>query len=53
MGAEDKHRMARGRRRGKGVTLVDGKLIEALHVEEAERTLALAERIAALEREAG
>ena len=37
---------------GKGVTLVDGRLIEALHVEEAERTLALAERIAALE-EAG
>ena len=36
---------------GKGVTLVDGKLIEALHVEEAERTLALAEGIAALERE--
>ena len=35
---------------GKGVTLVDGKLIEALHVEEAERTLALAEGIAALER---
>ena len=34
---------------GKGVTLVDGKLIEALHVEEAERTLALAEGIAALE----
>ena len=38
---------------GKGVTLVDGRLIEALHVEEAERTLALAEAIAALEREAG
>ena len=38
---------------GKGVTLVDGRLIEALHVEEAERTLALAEGIAALEREAG
>ena len=38
---------------GRGVTLVDGKLIEALHVEEAERTLALAEGIAALEREAG
>ena len=37
---------------GKGVTLVDGRLIEALHVEEAERTLALAEGIAALE-EAG
>ena len=36
---------------GKGVTLVDGKLIEALHVEEAERTLALAEGIAALERQ--
>ena len=32
------------------MTLVDGKLIEALHVEEAERTLALAEGIAALER---
>ena len=38
---------------GKGVTLVDGKLIEALHVEEAGQTLALAEGIAALEREAG
>ena len=34
------------------MTLVDGKLIEALHVAEAERTLALAEGIAALEREA-
>ena len=34
---------------GKGVTLVDGKLIEALHVEEAGRILALAEGIAALE----
>ncbi len=33
---------------GKGVTLVDGKLIEALHVAEAERTLALADGIAAL-----
>ncbi len=38
---------------GRGVTLVDGKLIESLHVEEAERTLALADGIAALEREAG
>ena len=37
---------------GKGVTLVDGKLIESLHVEEAERMLALAEGIARLEREA-
>ena len=34
---------------GKGVTLVDGKLIEGLHVAEAQRTLALAERIAVLE----
>ena len=38
---------------GKGVTLVDGKLIEALHVEEAGRILALAEGIAALERGTG
>lgn len=37
---------------GKGVTLLDGKLIEGLHVTEAERTLALAECIAALERSA-
>jgi citrate lyase subunit beta/citryl-CoA lyase len=34
---------------GKGVTLVDGKLIEALHVAEAERTLALADEIAVRE----
>ncbi len=33
---------------GKGVTLLDGKLVEALHVEEASRLMALAERIAAL-----
>ena len=38
---------------GKGVTLLDGRLIEALHVAEAERTLALAERIAELERAEG
>jgi citrate lyase subunit beta/citryl-CoA lyase len=31
---------------GKGVVLVDGKLIENLHVEAAHRTVALAERIA-------
>jgi citrate lyase subunit beta/citryl-CoA lyase len=37
---------------GKGVTLVDGKLIEALHVAEAERTLALADEIAARQAEA-
>lgn len=33
---------------GKGVLLVDGKLVEALHVAEAERLLALADRIQAL-----
>jgi citrate lyase subunit beta/citryl-CoA lyase len=31
---------------GRGVTVVDGRLVEALHVAEAERLLALAERIA-------
>jgi citrate lyase subunit beta/citryl-CoA lyase len=34
---------------GKGVAVVDGKLIENLHVAEARRTVALAEAIAALE----
>ena len=34
---------------GKGVVLVDGKLIENLHVENARRLVALAEAIAALE----
>ena len=34
---------------GKGVVLVDGKLIENLHVENARRLVALAETIAALE----
>jgi citrate lyase subunit beta / citryl-CoA lyase len=34
---------------GKGVVLVDGKLIENLHVESARRLVALAEQIAALE----
>jgi citrate lyase subunit beta / citryl-CoA lyase len=32
---------------GKGVTVVDGKMVEALHVAEARRTVALAEAIAA------
>ncbi|SNR98064.1 MULTISPECIES: CoA ester lyase [unclassified Azospirillum] len=32
---------------GKGVTLVDGKLVEALHVETARRTVALGEAVAA------
>lgn len=36
-------------REGKGVVLVDGKLIENLHVENARRLVALAEAIAALE----
>jgi len=34
---------------GKGVVLVDGKLVENLHVENARRLLALSEAIAALE----
>ena len=38
---------------GKGVVLVDGKLIENLHVEDARRTVALAEEIAEMERAAG
>ncbi len=33
---------------GKGVTLLDGKLVENLHVDEARRTIALGERIAEL-----
>ena len=34
---------------GRGVLQVDGKLVEALHVAEAQRLIALAEKIAALE----
>jgi citrate lyase subunit beta/citryl-CoA lyase len=34
--------------KGEGVVLVDGKLIENLHVENAHRLVALAERIAEL-----
>ncbi|CPJ51874.1 citrate lyase subunit beta [Bordetella pertussis] len=33
--------------RGAGVTVVDGMLVEALHVEDAQRVLALAQAIAA------
>ncbi|HEY6002126.1 MAG TPA: CoA ester lyase, partial [Anaeromyxobacter sp.] len=33
---------------GKGVTVVDGRVVEALHVAEARRTVALAEAIAGL-----
>ena len=40
-------------RAGKGIVLVDGKLIENLHVAEAHRTVALAEQIATMERAAG
>ncbi len=36
---------------GQGVTVVDGKLVEGLHVREAERLIAAAEMIAALESE--
>ncbi len=36
--------------KGEGVVLVDGKLIENLHVENAQRLVALADRIAELER---
>ena len=35
---------------GKGVVLVDGKLIENLHVEDAHRTVALADQIREMER---
>jgi citrate lyase subunit beta/citryl-CoA lyase len=40
---------AEATRAGKGVVLVDGKLIESLHVADAERVVALAARIADLE----
>jgi citrate lyase subunit beta / citryl-CoA lyase len=36
---------------GKGVAVLDGKLVESLHVEEARRSLALADAIAALEKD--
>jgi citrate lyase subunit beta/citryl-CoA lyase len=38
---------------GQGVTLVDGKLVEGLHVAEAQRLVALADAIAVLEADAG
>ena len=43
------HRAAKAE--GKGVTLLDGRLVEVLHVVEAERLLAQADLIAALEQE--
>lgn len=58
--APDKDRVAWGRKiikahdeamkRGEGITVVDGKLVEKLHVEEARRTVALARAIAKLEK---
>lgn len=39
----------RTRREGQGITVVRGRLVETLHVEEAKRTLALVEAISALE----
>ncbi|KZD08281.1 HpcH/HpaI aldolase/citrate lyase family protein [Oceanibaculum pacificum] len=44
---------AEAERQGKGVLLVDGKLIENLHVVSAQRLVAQADAIAALEAEAG
>jgi citrate lyase subunit beta / citryl-CoA lyase len=38
---------------GEGIVMVDGRLIENLHVEEAHRLVALAEMIDAVEAEAG
>ena len=43
---------AEAERSGKGIVLVDGKLIENLHVEDVRRAVALAEQIAALEQAA-
>ncbi len=43
------HAHAAATAEGKGVVLVDGKLVERLHVDNAERIVALADAIAALE----
>ena len=43
----------RARDEGQGITVVRGRLIETLHVEEAKRTLALAEAIHELEKSSG
>ena len=43
---------AEATRAGKGVVVLDGKLIENLHVEDAQRTVALADSIADLEAQA-
>lgn len=44
---------AEARKQGQGVVVLDGKLIENLHVEDARRVVALAETIERREREAG
>ena len=44
---------AEATQQGQGVVLVDGKLIESLHVDEARRTVALAERIAEMSADLG
>ena len=44
---------AEATQQGQGVVLVDGKLIESLHVDEARRTVALAERIAEMNADLG
>lgn len=41
---------AEGQARGEGVVVVDGKLVENLHVEEAKRMVALSEAIAEMEK---
>ncbi|MEX2644020.1 MAG: CoA ester lyase [Acetobacterales bacterium] len=38
-------------KRGEGLVVVDGKLVESLHVEEARRTVALARAVAKLEKQ--
>ncbi|HJN24922.1 MAG TPA: CoA ester lyase, partial [Rhodospirillales bacterium] len=43
---------AKAEKEGKGVIVVEGKLIENLHVENAQRLVAMTEAIAAAEREA-
>ena len=44
---------AEATQQGQGVVLVDGKLIESLHVDEARRTVALSERIAEMNADLG
>ena len=48
-GPADHRRTRRGDRRRQRIVLVDGKLVENLHVRSAHRTVALAEAIASLD----